>query len=174
MNKLILAVVTLVVSLTTVASAQTNFTIEKLTAGCPHRVEYAPDVHAGDTLWTCSVVPVTFSDGDYYIQQTVYLHPDGTFDGTFRISQRDFAHPSARVEYVPFAGTWVGTVQTQNVGSCCTEKYFRPDSLNGAFGDGGSVGNGTVTEFFAFVQRGGYRYTKIFEWSLIGGTGKIQ
>lgn len=174
MKKLILAVVMLVASFATVASAQTNFTEGKLTAGCPHHVQYIPSSHAGDTLWTCSVVPATFSDGDYYTQQTVYLHPDGTFDGTFTITRRDFAHPSARAESVPFAGNWTGTIQTENVGSCCTQKYFRPDSLNGAFGNGGSTGNGTVTEFFAFVKRGGYRYTTYFTWSLVGGVGTIQ
>jgi hypothetical protein len=149
------------------AFAQSPFTVQELVPGCSHYAKYAPDPHAGDTLWNCSLAPATFPDGDYYVSQVVYLHPDGTFDGTFYILQKDYAHPSMRAEAVPFAGTWTGTTQT--VGG----PYFQPTELDGAFGTGG-VGTGTVTEFFALVERGGYKGTKAYVWSLVGGTGQIE
>lgn len=129
---------------TVAAIAQTTFITPTYTPGCSTRL--TPD--GQNHIWTCWPMGTSFSDGTFsYTGFYVTLAKDGTFTGTF---YSDYGVGFSML----FTGTWQGT-------------QVNPIEIDGVF-----VG-GFAKESMGLIQRGGYKGTKIYVWSVITGNGDL-
>lgn len=116
--------------------------------------------------WTCTLQPVTFSDGSkQYTSFVVKLAQDGTFTGTF------YPVSSWLDASCVFTGTYAGpeTAPTSLTGTFS-------GSGNGFFNPDGSprTVTGSVTENFGLITVAGYKGTRRTEWGFVGGAGNID